>query len=49
MAVATSVLNPGLAQDLSPRAYVITPTAFQAIHRDISFFHGSVLFDGAAP
>jgi hypothetical protein len=49
MAVATSVLNPVLAQDLSPRAYVITPLHSNAIIVTYSFFHGSVLFDGAAP
>jgi hypothetical protein len=49
MAVATSVLNPVVAQDLSPRAYVITPAHTNAIIVTYSFFHGSVLFDGAAP
>jgi hypothetical protein len=49
MAVATLVLNPVLAQDLSPRAYVITPLHSNAIIVTYSFFHGSVLFDGAAP
>jgi hypothetical protein len=49
MAVATSVLNPVVAQDLSPRAYVITPVHTNAIIVTYSFFHGSVLFDGAAP
>ena len=49
MAVATSVLNPVVAQDLSPRAYVITPLHSNAIIVTYSFFHGSVLFDGAAP
>ena len=37
------------AQDLSPRAYVITPLHSNAIIMSYSFYHGSVLFDGAAP
>jgi hypothetical protein len=49
MAAATSPLNPVLAQDLSPRAYVITPLHSNAVIMTYSFFHGSVLFDGAAP
>ncbi len=49
MAFATFSLNPVLAQDLSPRAYVITPLHSNAIILGNSFFHGSVLFEGAAP
>jgi hypothetical protein len=41
--------EPAWAQDLSPRAYVITPVHSNAIIVTNSFFHGSVLFDGAAP
>jgi hypothetical protein len=37
------------AQDLSPRAYVITPRHSNAIILSYSFFHGSILFEGAAP
>ncbi len=37
------------AQDLSPRAYVITPLGSNAIILTYSFYDGSVLFDGAAP
>lgn len=37
------------AQDLSPRAYLITPIASNAITLTYSFYSGSVLFDGAAP
>ncbi len=37
------------AQDLSPRAYVITPVSSNAITLTYSFYDGSVLFDGAAP
>jgi hypothetical protein len=49
MAAAIYSLKPVLAQDLSPRAYVITPLHSNAIIMTYSFFHGSVLFDGAAP
>ncbi len=49
MAVATSSLNALLAQDLSPRAYVITPLHSNALIVSYSFFHGSILFEGAAP
>jgi hypothetical protein len=49
LAVAACWLNPILAQDLSPRAYVITPLHSNAINMTYSFFHGSVDFDGAAP
>jgi hypothetical protein len=49
MAVAASSLRPIWAQDLSPRAYVITPLHSNAIIMTYSFYHGSVLFDGAAP
>ena len=49
MAVATCSPQSVLAQDLSPRAYVITPLHSNAIIMTYSFFHGSVLFDGAAP
>jgi hypothetical protein len=41
--------KPIWAQDLSPRAYVITPLHWNAINLTYSFFSGSVLFDGAAP
>ena len=37
------------AQDLSPRAYVITPQGYNAINLTYSFFTGSILFDGATP
>lgn len=49
MAVATCSLNPVWAQDLSPRAYVITALHSNAINLTYSFFSGSILFDGAAP
>jgi hypothetical protein len=37
------------AQDLAPRAYVITPLHSNAVTLIYSFYDGSVLFDGAAP
>src|SRR5271168_3321802 len=37
------------AQDLSPRAYVITPEESNAINLTYAFFTGSILFDGAVP
>jgi hypothetical protein len=49
LAVAASSLNLVRAQDLAPRAYVITPLHANAIITTYSFYHGSVLFDGAAP
>jgi hypothetical protein len=49
MAVAASSLKPLWAQDLSPRAYVITAVHSNAINVTYSFFHGSILLDGAAP
>ena len=38
-----------MAQDLSPRAYVITPLHFNALVTTYSFYSGSILLDGAAP
>jgi hypothetical protein len=46
---AANSWNAAWAQDLSPRAYVITPLHSNAVILSYSFFHGSVLFDGAAP
>jgi Putative MetA-pathway of phenol degradation len=37
------------AQDLAPRAYVITPVHSNAVTLTYSFYDGSVLFDGATP
>jgi hypothetical protein len=37
------------AQDLSPRAFSITPEHFNAINLTYAFFTGSILFDGAIP
>ena len=49
MSGAIFSLSPVLAQDLSPRAYVITPLHSNAIIMGYSFFHGGILFEGAAP
>jgi hypothetical protein len=38
-----------LAQDLAPRAYLITPLHSNAIILSYSFFHGNILFEGAVP
>jgi len=38
-----------LAQDLTPRAYVITPVNSNAIVLSTSFFDGDILFDGTVP
>jgi hypothetical protein len=40
---------PLCAQDLAPRAYVITPTEFNAITLTGSFYSGGVNFNGAVP
>ncbi|HEX8800072.1 MAG TPA: hypothetical protein VF772_15740, partial [Terriglobales bacterium] len=40
---------PLYAQDLAPRAYVITPTDFNAITLTGSFYSGGVDFNGAVP
>ncbi len=49
MAVAASSVKPVWAQDLSPRAYLITPLRSNVILVTYSFYHGNVLLDGAAP
>ena len=49
MAVAAPSLKSVWAQDLSPRAYVITPLHSNAITMTYASYHGSVLLDGAAP
>lgn len=48
-AIAISSLQPIRAQDLAPRAYVITPLHSNAVILTWSFFDGSILFDGTAP
>lgn len=37
------------AQDLAPRAYVITPVHWNALTLTFSFYDGNVLFNGAVP
>ena len=49
VAIAAPSLKPLWAQDLSPRAYVISPLHSNAIIITYSFYHGNVLFDGATP
>ena len=39
----------GEAQDLAPRAYLITPVHSNAITLTYSYFSGNLLFDGAVP
>jgi hypothetical protein len=48
MFVASSLARLN-AQDLSPRAYVITPVHANAVILTYGYFSGSVLFNGAAP
>jgi hypothetical protein len=40
---------PVCAQDLSPRAYVITPVGFNAVTLTWSYFNGGVNFNGTIP
>jgi hypothetical protein len=49
MTVAVSWPMSVWAQDLSPRAYVITPLHSNAITLTYSFYNGGVQLDGAAP
>jgi hypothetical protein len=49
MTVATSTPRSVWAQDLSPRAYVITPQHSNAIVLTYSFYSGGIQLDGAAP
>jgi len=48
-AIAVSSVQLARAQDLSPRAYVITPENYNALNLTYAFFTGSILFDGSAP
>src|SRR5271167_2195697 len=48
-AITGCSLSAVWAQDLAPRAYVITPVHSNAITLTYSFYNGSVLFDGAVP
>jgi len=47
--IATCPLNLLRAQDLAPRAYVITPIRSNAVTLTYTFFTGNVLFEGAVP
>jgi hypothetical protein len=49
MLVAASSPRSVWAQDLSPRAYVITPLHSNAIVLTYSFYSGGIQFEGAAP
>ncbi len=48
-AIAVGSLQSLCAQDLSPRAYVITPLHSNAVILSWSFFDGSIQFNGTAP
>src|SRR3974390_277153 len=47
--IVTGLALPVSAQDLSPRAYVITPTGFNAITLTWSYFNGGVNLNGTIP
>jgi hypothetical protein len=47
--VVTCSLSLLPAQDLAPRAYLITPVHSNAVTVTYSFFDGSILFDGVVP
>jgi hypothetical protein len=47
--VTASSLNVLWAQDLSPRAYVITPLHSNAVTLTYSYYSGGIQLDGAAP
>jgi len=50
LALAACFASPlGNAQDLAPRAYLITPKHSNAITLSYSYFSGDLLFDGAVP
>jgi hypothetical protein len=49
IAIATCTLQAARAQDLAPRAYVITPLYANAFTLSYAFFNGDVLFNGVAP
>lgn len=49
LSLLTLVVFPLCAQDLAPRAYVITPVNFNAVTLTWSFFDGGVNFNGAIP
>src|SRR6516225_10669061 len=47
--VVAALALPVSGQDLSPRAYVITPVGFNAITLTWSYFNGGVNLNGAVP
>ncbi len=47
--IATTSLHSSWAQDLSPRAYVITPLHSNAITLTYSFYDGNINLNGALP
>jgi hypothetical protein len=49
LALATVPLTGVIAQDLSPRAYVITPVDANAINLTYSYFDGGLNFNGTVP
>jgi hypothetical protein len=49
LTIATGSLRVGAAQNMAPRAYVITPLRSNAVILSYAFFDGNVLFNGAAP
>jgi len=48
-AIVMSCLRPLRAQDLSPRAYVITPVGLNAVNLTYSFFDGAIILGNAVP
>jgi hypothetical protein len=49
MLFAGAFLSPGCAQQLTPRAYLITPLHSNAVIISNSYFNGSIDFNGALP
>ena len=47
--IAAIMCAPALAQDLAPRAYVITPIHSNAVVLTYSYFNGNLNFDGTVP
>lgn len=43
------LITPSLAQDLAPRAYVVTPVHANAVTLTSSFYDGGLNFNGAVP
>jgi hypothetical protein len=48
-AISALPFSAMLAQDLSPRAYIITPTHSNAIKLAYSYFDGGLNFNGTVP